>query len=97
MISLGTLPLMFADKKEPAFANLHFWRSLSFTVYFGSSSYLSVFAKLIICIASLSISMTLYGILEVIRGRDLSGEDVEQELIIDDEEKLSETDQNEFE
>ena len=41
--------------------------------------------------------MTLYGILEVIRGRDLSGEDIEQELIMDDEEKLSETDQNEFE
>jgi hypothetical protein len=41
--------------------------------------------------------MILYGILEVIRGQDLSGEDVEQELIIDDEEKLSETDQNEFE
>jgi hypothetical protein len=88
---------MFADKKEPVFANLHFWRSLSFTVYFGSSSYLSMFTKLIICIASLSISMTLYGILEVIRGRDLSGEDIEQELIMDDEEKLSETDQNEFE
>jgi hypothetical protein len=40
--------------------------------------------------------MTLYGILEIIRGQDLPGEDVEQELIIDDEEKLSETDQNEF-
>lgn len=88
---------MFAAKKEPAFANLHFWRGLSSTVYFGSSSYLSVFTKLIICIASLSISMTLYGILEVIRGRDLSGEDQEQEIIIDDEEKLSETDQNELE
>ena len=88
---------MFAAKKEPAFANLHFWRSLTSTVYFGSSSYLSVFTKLIICISALSISMTLYGILEVIRGRDMSGEDVEQELKIDEEEKLKETDKEEFE
>ena len=88
---------MFAAKKEPAFANLHFWRSLSSTVYFGSSSYLSVFTKLIICIASLSISMTLYGILDVIRGRDISDEAVEQELKIDDEEKLKETNKDEVE
>jgi hypothetical protein len=88
---------MFGVKKEPAFANFHFWRGLSSTVYFGSSSYLSVFTKLIICISALSISVTLYGILEVIRGRDISGEAVEQELKIDEEEKLKETDKDEVE
>ena len=88
---------MFAAKKEPAFANLHFWRGLSSTVYFGSSNYLSVFTKLIICISALSISMTLYGILEVIRGRDISGETVEQELKTDDEEKLKETNKDDVE
>jgi hypothetical protein len=41
--------------------------------------------------------MTLYGILEVIRGRDISGETVEQELKIDDEEKLKETNKDEVE
>lgn len=86
--TVGVIPLIFPENKEPAFANVHFWNGLMATVYFASASYLCVFTKLVICIATLLVSTALYSVLEVIKGRESKEKQVVQKLKVDEEENL---------
>ncbi|CAG2189239.1 unnamed protein product [Mytilus edulis] len=86
----GTIPVLFSTKKEPAFANVHFWGSLSSAIYFGTASYLCVFTKLIICIALMIISMLLYITLQIKLSREQSlDRPTEQEINIEEKEQLN--------
>lgn len=60
----GTLPILFSDKKEPAFANLHFWQAIAFTLFFLTANYICIFTKLVICLSFLTFSVVLYGVLQ---------------------------------
>ncbi|XP_063397546.1 protein unc-93 homolog A-like [Mytilus trossulus] len=88
----GTIPVLFSTRKEPAFANVHFWGSLSSAIYFGTASYLCVFTKLLVCIALMIISMLLYLILQIKLSREQSPDrPTEQEISIQEKEQLNNT------
>ncbi|XP_052073829.1 protein unc-93 homolog A-like [Mytilus californianus] len=85
----GIIPVLFSTKKEPAFANVHFWGAFSSAIYFGTASYLCVFTKLVICIALMIISMLLYIVLQIKLAREQSPDrPTEQEINIEEKEKL---------
>ncbi|XP_076106023.1 protein unc-93 homolog A-like [Mytilus galloprovincialis] len=56
---------LYPENTEPAFANYHFWKATSFTVYFAISTVLCVKTKLIIVMTLLSVACVLYVALEV--------------------------------
>ncbi|WAR02410.1 UN93A-like protein [Mya arenaria] len=58
------IALLFADKKDAAFANYHTWKAIGFTVTFVYSNFLCVSTKLVVAIGLLVAAMLLYAIVE---------------------------------
>ncbi|XP_052798386.1 protein unc-93 homolog A-like [Mya arenaria] len=62
--SNALIALLFADKKDAAFANYHTWKAIGFTVTFVYSNFLCVSTKLVVAIGLLVAAMLLYAIVE---------------------------------
>lgn len=60
------IALLFPDKKEPMFANMHCWGAITSTSSFITSNYLCSSTKLLMAIVLCSVAMTTYIILEII-------------------------------
>ncbi|KAM3932697.1 protein unc-93 homolog A-like [Leptodactylus fuscus] len=56
--------ILFEDNREAAFANYLLWKSLGYVISFGYSSFLGIYVKLCILLATLLFGMLLYLIVE---------------------------------
>ncbi|XP_073502440.1 protein unc-93 homolog A-like isoform X2 [Phyllobates terribilis] len=60
----GFYGILFEDNREAAFANYLLWKSLGYVLSFGYSSFLGIYVKLCILLATLLFGMLLYLIVE---------------------------------
>ncbi|XP_063775440.1 protein unc-93 homolog A-like [Pseudophryne corroboree] len=65
----GFYGILFEDNREAAFANYQLWKSLGYVLSFGYSSFLGVYVKLCILLATLLLGILLYMIVEYIELR----------------------------
>ncbi|XP_069811120.1 protein unc-93 homolog A-like [Dendropsophus ebraccatus] len=62
----GFYGILFEDNREAAFANYLLWKSLGYVLSFGYSSFLGIYVKLCILLATLLLGMLFYLIVEYI-------------------------------
>ncbi|KAJ8315310.1 hypothetical protein KUTeg_007460 [Tegillarca granosa] len=75
------ISLLFPDKKEPMFANMHCWIAITTTASFITSNYLCSSTKLSIAMVLCSVAVASYTILEIIVKK--KGKETEIELEIE--------------
>ncbi|XP_056422994.1 protein unc-93 homolog A-like [Hyla sarda] len=65
----GYYGILFEDNRDAAFANYLLWKSVGYVISFGYSSFLGIYVKLCILLATLLLGMLLYLIVEYIEFR----------------------------